>query len=213
METSNRQTSLFTEGDATSLQGDSLASHTAQLESDLERKMTATSGLRCLERFERLAQPGLWARTFAALLIGMEGWYSMRCRLTWKLKGTKSNRFYFQLVPSTLPTEGIGFGLLPTPRVKGHGNSHQRIEDGKIDDLTTMAKMQMLPTPMVDDNPAKNTGKRNQDGLQKRAFLATGKTSQLSPLFCLEMMGFPVNWTLSPFQSGETNPSKQPETQ
>jgi hypothetical protein len=31
-------------------------------------------------------------------------------------------------------------GMLPTPRVKGHGNSHQRIEDGKIDDLTTMAK-------------------------------------------------------------------------
>ena len=34
----------------------------------------------------------------------------------------------------------------------------------------------------------------------------TGKTSQLSPLFVEEMMGFPKGWTVSPFQSGDENP-------
>jgi hypothetical protein len=40
----------------------------------------------------------------------------------------------------------------------------------------------------------------------------TGKTSQLNPLFVLEMMGFPPNWTELPFLNGETNQSKQPGT-
>ncbi len=93
----------------------SCASHTAQPENGSEKKMNATSGRKCLDQFERLNRDGSWAKTFSALLIGMEGWYSTRCRLTWKLKGTKYNRLYFQLQPSTLPTEGTGFGLLLTP--------------------------------------------------------------------------------------------------
>jgi hypothetical protein len=39
----------------------------------------------------------------------------MRCKLTWKLKGTKYKRMYFQLAPSTHRTEETGFGLWPTP--------------------------------------------------------------------------------------------------
>jgi len=41
----------------------------------------------------------------------------------------------------------------------------------------------------------------------------TGKTSQLSPQFVMEMMGFPTDWTLLPFLNGETSPSKQEATQ
>jgi hypothetical protein len=33
----------------------------------------------------------------------------------------------------------------------------------------------------------------------------TGTTSQLSPQFVLEMMGFPTDWTELPFLNGETN--------
>lgn len=91
------------------------ANHSATQASDLGRKTTATSGQRCLGQFEKFNHVGSWAKTFSALLIGMEGWYSSRCRLTWKMKGTKYNRMYFRLVPSTLPIEGTGFGLLPTP--------------------------------------------------------------------------------------------------
>jgi hypothetical protein len=46
----------------------------------------------------------------------MEGWYSTKCRLTWKMRATKSHRIYFQLAPSMLPIGEIGFGLLHTPR-------------------------------------------------------------------------------------------------
>jgi hypothetical protein len=71
----------------------------------------------------------------------------------------------------------------------------------------------MLPTPTASDNPDKNTGKRNQDGLQKRAYLTTGKTSQLNPRFVAEMMSFPPNWTELPFLNGATNPLKDTEMQ
>jgi hypothetical protein len=77
----------------------------------------------------------------------------------------------------------------------------------------TAMSMGMLPTPTADDNPAKNTGKRNQNGLQKMAYQETGKTSQLNPQFVLEMMGFPPDWTTLPFLNGETNQSRQQETQ
>jgi hypothetical protein len=39
----------------------------------------------------------------------------------------------------------------------------------------------------------------------------TGKTSQLNPLFVAEMMGFPTDWTILPFQSGETKALKDTE--
>jgi hypothetical protein len=112
METLRQQTSPGTQGKLMFSQVVSLASHTAAQESDLERKMTATSGRKCLEQFARFNRAGLWAKTFAALLIGMEGWYSTKCRLTWKMRATKSHRIYFQLAPSTHPTEGIESGLL-----------------------------------------------------------------------------------------------------
>ena len=117
MKTLPQQISLFTEDESTSLAAGFRANHTAKLVSDLEKKMTATSGLKCLEQFERFSHVGSWAKTFAGLLIGMEGWYSTRCRLTWKMKATKLHRFYFQLAPSTHHTEETESGLLPTPLV------------------------------------------------------------------------------------------------
>ena len=117
-----------------------LASHTAAQESDLERKMTATSGRRCLEQFERFDRATLWAKTFAALLIGTEGWYSTKCRLTWKMRATKSHRIYFQLVPSTLPTDEIGFGLLPTIQTQG-------IKVCDKSGKTQFMDLNLLPTP------------------------------------------------------------------
>jgi hypothetical protein len=108
-------------------------------------------------------------------------------------------------------------GLLPTPTTQeiphadaeltetgrrkpkaGTGGSHST-------NLADLGLRGMLPTPQAYDSPEKNTGKRNQDGLQKRAFQMSGKTSQLNPRFVAEMMGFPPNWLELPFQNGETN--------
>jgi len=260
MQTLQKQISLFTEEILTSLRADSLANHTALPGLEREKMTNAICGRTCLERFERLNHVGLWAKTFSALLVGTGGWYSKRCKLTWKLKGTKYNRIYFQLQPSTLPIEETGFGLLPTvtavqrdhpehvdklkavsaetlaSRKAGNlrpsysimdavnfygilptpqardwkaadkpesGNFQRKLEKGWTIDLNSLA--QMLPTPMASDCGDKVTGLENQDSLTKRARSMTGKTSQLNPLFVMEMMGFPPDWTLLPFLNGETN--------
>ncbi len=277
MKTSQRQISLFTEDELTSSQGDSPASHTQWPESDLEKKMSDTSGRRCLERFEKFGRVGLWAKMFSALLIGQEGWYSTRCRLTWKLKGTRFNRMYFQLYPSTHRTEETEFGLLPTPQAmdmmqnpprqitqsgriisnQGHNGSAplkdlamngllptpiasdihhaERVKTLKETRAQTMASRkngakrpnglmdyldfnQMLPTPTAqvakhghsDKYWDNRIGKRQMDIAMWNA-QTNGKTSQLSPQFVLEMMGFPTDWTELPFLSGETNQSKPEE--
>jgi hypothetical protein len=84
--------------------------------------------------------------------------------------------------------------------------------------LTRAMSMGMLPTPATRDykgarsTEALEEAGRNQTNSLPDAFAQTGKTSQLNPLFVLEMMGFPPDWTELPFLSGETNQSKQPET-
>jgi hypothetical protein len=102
---------------------------------------------------------------FAASLVGMEGWFSTKCRLTWKLVGTKSSRLYFQLVPSMPRIDETGFGLLPTPkateieedydqwqaRMRASGNPKNV---GKTTtNIGTMAKSGMLPKPSLLKTP------------------------------------------------------------
>lgn len=175
METSKSSTRQLTLDELISSPAGSPASPTLSQDYKEATKTNATCGRRCCALFENVPRATSWARTFSALLVGMEGWYSRRCALVWKLKGTPYNRMYFQLVPSTRPIDATEFGLLPTPLAEEHD---------------------------------KITGKENQDSLTKRARLQTGKTSQLSPLFVEEMMGFPKNWTASPFQSGDEKASK-----
>ena len=111
-------------------------------------------------------------------------------------------------------------GMLPTPVVQYGGIAKKeeiegmnKVKNGKRVqglNLQDLAINQMLPTPIAQEHD-KITGKENQDNLTKRAREMTGKTSQLSPLFVEEMMGFPKNWTALPFQSGEENLSKHTE--
>jgi hypothetical protein len=105
-----------------------------------------------------------------ALLIGMEGWYSTKCKLIWKLKGTKYGRFYCQLFPSMLPTEGTEFGLLPTPKTMdgmaenvNSGKELKLINGSFVNirpkdgmrfgpSLNDIARHRMLPTPTAMDS-------------------------------------------------------------
>lgn len=299
--------------------------------------MLDTSGRRCLESFKSAAPTRLWARMFLESLVGMEGWSSKRCKLTWKLKGTKYKRLWFQLAVSALPTEGIGFGLLPTPaaqegfdrmggnpiitangsvrnqnldgsqsrmglkgavnhlqglnllptttetweeevKLKGSQNSHtirfallptpdcqnhrdgtklrkdNNMEDGgshgvslhhlgahgllptpqardwkgasgrsmkgEESDLPNMLRTGMLPTPRAAEykgtgpkGSKSNDHRLNRDYLDAtivEQFGTTGKTSQLSHRFVLEMMGFPPDWVESAFLALSENSPNQP---
>jgi hypothetical protein len=120
--------------------------------------MTATSGLRCVERFGKFSRNGLWARTFSDLLIGTGDWYSMKCRLIWKLKGTKYRRMYFQLAVSTLPTDGTGFGLLPTITASFGERGGMLNPESNHDTEKAFYQLQqkgLLPTPQAIDGNGK----------------------------------------------------------
>lgn len=193
----------------------SCASHSRSRANARVRRTTATSGRKCCEQFGRFVPAGSWARTFSELLIGRKEWSSSKCALTWKLRGTRFNRLYFQLAVSALPTEGIDAGssgtLLKTPSafdatvtspkknpVPGDsGSLAQEIMCGYA------ARRGLLPTVQTQGL------KQCENGIM--AF-RTGTTSQLNPLFVAEMMGFPVDWTVLPLQIGETNPSKDSGT-
>jgi len=112
-------------------------------------------------------------------------------------------------------------GMLPTPQAncsKGMNPENVELRGNKMYNKKTgqqiqsspeqWAKMGMLPTPTTG---ADHRAQYAQGGKSLRCHL--GQTSQLSPLFVEEMMGFPKNWTVSPFQNGEENQSKHTETQ
>lgn len=210
--TSQKQTSLFTEENATSSQEGSHVSPSPLPGSNLAQQMTDTSGLKCLEQYEKLNHAGLLAKMFPALLVGQTGWYSIRCYLTWKLKATKSGRVYFRLQASTPRTSEIGFGLLLTP-ISTDVHHKDRVEKLKLSGAETMASRRLganrpnglmdyldfnglLPTPQARDYKGGRTSEaleasgRTTTNSLNDAFNQPGKTSQLNHRFVLEMMGF-----------------------
>jgi hypothetical protein len=128
---------------------------------------------------------------------------------------------YCQLYPSTLPTEEIGFGLLPTPKTMDATNEGRRLTNGKSISFKTgkrygislpqMARNQLLPIPTAMDSTNAENWKGDDLGSQINELLGT--RSHLNPLFVEEMMGFPQNWTALPFQNGGKNLSKPMEMQ
>jgi hypothetical protein len=100
-----------------------------------------------------------------------------------------------------------------------------QVKEGSMHSVTLARAMAMgmLPTPNARDfhgetRPGKritSTGKIQKYGevLPDTIKRITGKPSQLSPQFVMEMMGFPTDWTELPFLNGETNQSKPEETQ
>src|SRR5690554_3079578 len=182
-----------------------LVSRTPLPGSERAKMMTDTSGRKCLEIFEKFARPGLSAKTFPVLLIGQKGWYSKKRNLICKLKSTKHNRLYFQLQVSVPRTEGIGCGLLPTPRateiIEHPSAQAKRLGDRtgtKLNNLSSGAKFGLLPTPAAQDSKNKTFPRSQQDrdtipgAIMRQG--QTGKTSQLNHRFVMEMMGFPPNW-------------------
>lgn len=118
---------------------DSHANPSPSLVEERERTITATSGLRCFERYGRYTPLGSLVKT----LLESRRWWSPAKSLRWdaqtifskrityiekkadshstksaqtsKPKDIPSNRLLFQLAVSERPTKGIESGLLPTP--------------------------------------------------------------------------------------------------
>ena len=185
--------------------------HSAKLDEEKARQMTATSGRTCFKSYKMLNQTGSSLKMCVASLLGTTAWYSIRCALTWKAKATKSNRLLFQLAPSTPRTAETESGLLPTVQTQGL----KVCENGKSIPM-------ILPTPDASDGsrgPAKiyNPRAKSQSGRTATTLVGsgTGEKLRLQPAMPEWMMGFPEKWTEFPIAlpNGETNQSKPMATQ
>lgn len=181
---------------------DTLASHLVVPGSAEARRMTATSGRRCIELFARSC-PVL---SFVKMLLGMSAWDSTRCLLTWSVRTTPRKRLLFRLrasAPRTRETEfSLWLGTLtasgkkrsktyrgnrvpnphefatmfPTPTACG--NNNRRGASGKAGDGLATAIKRLLPTPTAQDArnatlPRSQAGRDSVPGYLLRTMYAT----------------------------------------
>ena len=185
-----------------------LASHSVVPGSERARKMTVSSGLRCVESYGKHNPNGCWQRMFLASLVKTEAWSSRVCLLTWKMQATKRSRLLFRLAALALPTEGIGCGLLQSPKAgEAEGRGEYKDKD-KI--LKRWEKHQpllcqqiaILPTPNSSMGKTQDQGK-NRRSSGKQMEMATvvmdtigrNRGLKLQPGFVEWMMGYPAEWT------------------
>jgi len=159
------------------------------------RKMTVTSGRKCLESYQKQGPLGLLAK----MLVGSSTWDSMTVFLTWKLKATKRNRLYYQLVPKTPRTDGTGSGLLLSSPTCADSTtvyqSQKALDAGWMPRLNE--QIAMLPTPTETDYKSRgpNSKQVGIDNLFKGTNRGANRGLKLQPAFVEWMMGYPIGWT------------------
>lgn len=202
---------------------DSHANPSPSLVEERERTITATSGLRCFERYGRYTPLGSLVKT----LMESRRWWSPAKSLRWdaqtifskrityterkadspstksvqtsKPKDIPSNRLLFQLVPSEHRTEETEFGLLPTVQTQGLKQCNKK---GK----TEFVPLDLLPTPNAMDIAHKDMeinerGRRNpKKGKTDHSLgLEDMAVAQLLPTpTALDKGGGRINKSLSP---------------
>lgn len=172
-------------------------------DSERERKMTATSGRKCYERYGRFSPIGLLVKT----LLESSQWYNPAVKLRWDVKNLcserltekeycigrntlskqcvttlnvkdiSSNRLLFRLVPSERRTEETVSSLLPTVQTQGLKVCN---ENGK----TTFYPVGLLPTPRaveVVEHPMKAAARTKDRTGTKLNNLSSGATFGLLP--------------------------------
>ena len=223
MQTSPRQPSQSGKEKSMFSQADFPVSPSAMQEAEKERKMTATSGLKCYERFGRYSPLGSLLKT----LLASRRWYNPAVSLKWDVqtfsskkvlyvekntgtssmpsvktlseKDMKSNRLLFQLVPQERPIEETGYGLLPTVQTQGLKRCNKK---GK----TEFVPLDLLPTPNAMDIAHKDMeinerGRRNpKKGKTDHSLgLEDMAVAQLLPTpTALDKGGGRINKSLSP---------------
>ncbi|AGN35080.1 hypothetical protein J36TS2_14730 [Bacillus paralicheniformis] len=202
---------------------DSLASLTVLPGSEKARKMTATSGRKCLGSSRNLDPLGSLVKT----LLTSQTWNSTARYLTWKVQVTKANRLLYRLVPSTPNIEEIEHSLWPTPTVHGNYNKKGASKNSGIG-LATAVKL--FPTPTARDWKGRTGPNWNHQTLpdavlwptprtkgmcggtgsfqtmidlqekgviteEERKQMTAGNGGQLNPTWVEWLMGFPIGWT------------------
>ena len=181
--------------------------------------MTVTSGRKWQGLLRTYNLSGPLARTSEALLNNL--WGSRAAFLTWKASGTASSHLLFQLVPSMHSTEGIEFGLWPTPTTQEIEHPDMQLsrtgrrltKDKKNSHSLNLAdSVKMWPTPRAAE--WKGTGplgsKSHKHRLAKSYLDATVQeaeqiTGQLNPAWVEWLMGYEIGHT-------DLKPSEMPSS-
>lgn len=196
---------------------DSPVNHSPLPGNNEARRMTVTSGRKCLESYTNYTPLGCLVR----MCLESSIWRSTRCVLTWKRKATKSNRLIFQLAPSMPRTKESELQLwlaTPTASTSSNGRS-ERFKRGRTPNPQEF--VQMWPTPCASETrqglQIRREGKKgSQQSLSTVVRLWTTPTAadsqgttggnnsrslrtdvggQLNPTWVEWLMGFPLGWT------------------
>lgn len=191
-------------------QGDSHVSHSPMRAKGGVKAITALFGQRCLSASGSSDPHGSLQRMFTESLVLKGDWCSSRSALTWKKKVTKYGRSLFQLVPSTLPTEGIESGLLLTPNVmdalearemEALKKQYKKNRPGRTtlstlrEQIAYEGKNPLLPTPKASEGDRKTRHKQGGRVLGGEIGKSAGNRLRLQPAFVEWMMGYPKKWT------------------
>lgn len=190
--------------------------------SEEARRMTVTSGRKCLELSKSCGLLGLLEKT----LLESSIWRSTRCYLTWRPKATKQGRLLFQLAVSMPRTAETGSQLwLGTMTASQTGGNHSLRSPERMRGRTPSPAefVMMWPTPRAQesgdyqysagnhDKPTPTlsgavklwptptgrcgTGVSNSAMRQGGEDLQTAAGGLLNPAWVEWLMGFPIGWT------------------
>lgn len=166
------------------------ASHSVLPGSSEARKMTVTSGRRCLELYRNSGPLGSLSR----MCLGSSIWRSTRCYLTWKLSATPSRRLLFRLQASMPRTDANELPLWPTPAARDWRGSNSAESICKSLKREKNGFLGQLPNAVLWTTPCAADAKGSHGGGNRRS-LRTDVGGQLNPTWVEWLMGFPIGWT------------------
>ena len=144
-----------------SLLEDSHANHSVLQENKKEQMTTDISGQKCLDSLKKSNPSSLLGRMCKDLLTSKTAWSSDRCKMTWKVKVSKSNVSLYQLQASVLGTKDLESGLWATPNTMDYlpprsaagtkklmeGHRKGRTKPSNLREQVDPETMKMYPTP------------------------------------------------------------------
>lgn len=121
-----------------------------QVQTEKDRKMTVTSGLKCYELSKLQGQDSLLEK----MLLVTSPWASTMCYLTWKQKTTPQGRLLFQLAPKMRNIDETEFGLWATPNTMDHlpqrtEEAMQRLKEGHRKGRSKPSNLREQVSPQV----------------------------------------------------------------
>jgi len=136
---------------------------------------TDISGQKCLDSLKKSNPSSLLGRMCKDLLTSKTAWSSDRCKMTWKVKVSKSNVSLYQLQASVLGTKDLESGLWATPNTMDYlpprsaagtkklmeGHRKGRTKPSNLREQVDPETMRMYPTPRA-------SGQENVETLIKR---------------------------------------------